>query len=155
MAPTDPLVLLWPRMLVLFTDRRDAMFAMLTSHGLTPPHAHALAVLSEGPVRMRDMADQMMCDASYITSIVDRLEDTGLAERRLNPTDRRVKEIALTEQGSRAAQDIRSVMTELPVQFRRLSKTEKTQLAALLERLVPETDGLADPFRPIPKGKQG
>jgi DNA-binding MarR family transcriptional regulator len=143
--------LTWARMLSLFVERRDAMFVTLTAHGLTPPHAHALSVLAEGPVRMRNLADQMMCDASYITSIVDRLEEAGLAERRLNATDRRVKEVALTAKGRRVAQSLRTTMTEPPTQFARLTKAERAQLAAVVERLVPQVDGLPDPFRPTPK----
>jgi DNA-binding MarR family transcriptional regulator len=148
-APQSDLT--WARMLSLFVERRDAMFVTLTAHGLTPPHAHALAVLAEGPVRMRNLADQMLCDASYITSIVDRLEEAGLAERRLNPTDRRVKEVALTAKGRRAAQHLRATMTEPPTQFARLTKAERTQLAAVIERMVPEVVDLPDPFRPTPK----
>ncbi len=148
--PIEP-DLTWARMLSLFVERRDAMFVTLTAHGLTPPHAHALSVLADGPVRMRDLADHMMCDASYITSIVDRLEEAGLAERRLNPTDRRVKEVALTTKGRRAAQSLRATMTEAPTQFARLTKAERAQLAAVVERMVPEVADLPDPFRPTPK----
>lgn len=148
--PSEP-DLTWSRMLTLFVERRDAMFAMLGAHGLTPPHGHALSVLGDGPVRMRDMAEQMMCDASYITSIVDRLEEAGLAERRLNPTDRRVKEVALTAKGRRAAQHLRATMTEPPSQFARLTKAERAQLAAVIERMVPGPIDLADPFRKTPK----
>ena len=151
---TDP-DLTWARMLSLFVERRDAMFSTLTAHGLTPPHAHALSVLADGPVRMRNLADHMMCDASYITSIVDRLEEAGLAERRLNPTDRRVKEVALTARGRRVAQSLRATMTAPPTQFARLSKNERAQLAAVIERMVPGLEGLPDPFRPTPKPTAG
>jgi DNA-binding MarR family transcriptional regulator len=147
----DGVDLTWARMLSLFVERRDAIFDALTAHGLTPPHAHALTVLAEAPVRMRDLADQMMCDASYITSIVDRLEEAGLAERRLNATDRRVKEVALTAKGRRVALKLRATMTQPPTQFAKLTRAERTQLAAVLERLVPDVSGLPDPFRPTPK----
>ena len=143
--------LTWSRMLTLFAERRDAMFALLGAHGLTPPHGHALSVLSDGPVRMRDMADQMMCDASYITQIVDRLEEAGLAERRLSATDRRVKEVALTTKGRRAAQHLRTTFTEPPTQFARLTKAERAQLEMVIKRMVPGEIDLADPFRQTPK----
>ena len=69
------LELLWSRMMTLFAAARDEMFAILLRHDLTPPHGFALKMLHDGPMRMRDMADRMTCDASYITSVVDRLEE--------------------------------------------------------------------------------
>lgn len=129
------------------------MFALLGAHGLNPPHGHALAALAAGPIRMRELADHMLCDASYITSIVDRLEETGLAVRRADPTDRRVKTIALTEKGERAAADIRLTMSAPPAEFKRLTKAELAVFASAMERLVPETTA-ADPFRVLPKPAQ-
>ena len=90
-GPADDM--LWARMMTLFATARDAMFSILARHGLTPPHGFAITMLHDGPMRMSDMAARMTCDASYVTAIVDRLEEVGLAVRRTSPTDRRVKEI--------------------------------------------------------------
>src|SRR5580704_11680280 len=60
--------------------------------GLTPQQAHALRTLDPTrPVPMRELAAGIMCDASTVTGIVDRLEARGLVERRPDPDDRRVK----------------------------------------------------------------
>jgi len=53
----------WQRMMSLFFSRRDALFAELSKLALTPPHGHALMSLRHGPIRMRDLADAMACDA--------------------------------------------------------------------------------------------
>ena len=90
----------------------------------------------------------MTCDASYITAIVDRLEKVGLAERRVSATDRRVKEIALTELGRTVAEEIRATMTSPPAAFDRLSRADRSALASLLAKVVPDLDTLPDPFRP-------
>ncbi len=140
----------WARLLTLFVAKRDEMFAMLHGYGLTPPHAHALSVLSEGPSRMRDLADRMMCDASYITTIVDRLEQAGLAERRPAATDRRVKEIALTIDGIAASKRIASTMSTPPAEFQTLSRADRQTLATLLAKAVPLSNLAVDPFRPKP-----
>lgn len=144
----DDLAPSWLRMLALFIEKRDAMFDVLHGYGLTPPHAHALSVLATSPHRMRDIADSMTCDASYITAIVDRLESGGLAERRVSPTDRRVKEIALTERGTQVADEIRATMTSPPEAFALLSRADRAMLATLLAKIVPDLDTLPDPFRP-------
>jgi len=123
------------------------MFAILLRHELTPPHGFALTMLHEGPMRMSDMAARMTCDASYITSVVDRLEETGLAERRTSPTDRRVKEIALTPAGERVAGEVRRTMTSPPAAIDRLTVAERRALAALMAKVVPDDEVVADAFR--------
>ena len=70
--------------------------------GLTAPQATLLTLLSE-PMSMRQFAELMGCDASNVTGIVDRLEAKGLVVRTADPDDRRVKRLARTGQGDRAA----------------------------------------------------
>jgi DNA-binding MarR family transcriptional regulator len=48
---------------------------------------------------MRRLAEQMNCEASNLTGLVDRLEIRGLVERRPDPADRRVRLLALTHEG--------------------------------------------------------
>ena len=48
---------------------------------------------------MRALADALMCDASMVTWLVDRLEERGLVDRGSSPTDRRVKTLILTPLG--------------------------------------------------------
>jgi DNA-binding MarR family transcriptional regulator len=84
--------------IVLTTDHRISALARL---GLTPNDSRALMTLDEHVGRtMRSLAAEWACDASTATWIVDRLEAKGLAERRSNPADRRVKLVVLTPSGS-------------------------------------------------------
>jgi DNA-binding MarR family transcriptional regulator len=100
-------------------------------------------MLADGPMRMRDIADLMICDASYVTAIVDNLENLGLAERRPSSVDRRVKEIALTTRGKAAADHIREQMTAPPPALEQLSAAERKALAKILDRLeLDDTAGL-------------
>jgi DNA-binding MarR family transcriptional regulator len=146
-AKPDDLTDAWSRMLTLFLAKRDAMFATLRGYGLTPPHAHALSVLAGGPTRMRVLAELMVCDASYITAVVDRLEEIGLAERRPNATDRRVKEIALTDRGVEAAARIGSTMSSAPPEFETLSAADRRVLAQLMAKVVPVANGSSAAFK--------
>jgi DNA-binding MarR family transcriptional regulator len=142
--------LLWSRMMTLFASARDSMFSILLRHDLTPPHGFAITMLHDGPMRMRDMAERMTCDASYITSVVDRLEETGLAERRPSPSDRRVKEIALTPAGERVASEVRQTMTAPPAAIERLTVAERRTLAGLMAKVVRDDEVVADAFRKPP-----
>ena len=143
--PADDM--LWARMMTLFAAARDTMFSILARHGLTPPHGFAISMLHAGPMRMSDMAARMTCDASYITAVVDRLEEVGLAVRRTSPTDRRVKEIALTAAGERVAADVRRAMDAPPPAIDRLSPADLRALGRLMALVVPDDEVVQDAFR--------
>jgi DNA-binding MarR family transcriptional regulator len=111
-APSDraELALLMRR----FGDRmRQRFLSVVVEFGLTPPLYIALKHLDD-PAPMRDLADRLSCDASYVTGIADRLEALGLVARRPDPSDRRVKQLALTTKGRtvRAAVDERIEVSE-------------------------------------------
>ncbi|WP_052847538.1 MarR family winged helix-turn-helix transcriptional regulator [Streptomyces avicenniae] len=73
-----------------------------TAAGLDLPPAQAIVVARlDEPAPMRRLAEWLSCDASNVTGIVDGLERRGLVERRTDPADRRVKMVALTDEGRR------------------------------------------------------
>jgi DNA-binding MarR family transcriptional regulator len=90
--------------IVLTADHRISVLGRL---GLTPNDSRALISLDERAGRtMRSLATEWECDASTATWIVDRLEAKGLAERRAEPTDRRVKLVVLTTRGATTREDM-------------------------------------------------
>ena len=145
----ESLELAWSKLQPLFFSKRDAFFEIIAAHGLTPSHGQALAVLTEGPMRMRDIADSLVCDASYVTAIVDNLEHLGFAIRQPSSTDRRVKEIALTERGRAVTAEIHAHMTTPPEALRQLSVADRRTLAGILAKLELEV-----PDSPWPRGNR-
>ena len=72
--------------------QRTRIGAALTELGLTFAQAHALRLLEpDRPSPMSSLAELLVCDASNITGIADRLEARGLVERRSVGADRREK----------------------------------------------------------------
>lgn len=137
MSTTDAeLTAAWAPLVALFMSARDRHFEAMRQLGLTPPHGLALMSLG-APRRMSELAEAMSCDASYITSIVDRLEELGLAERRASTTDRRVKEVALTRKGHRAVEKLHSLMHRPPAALQQLSTTDRKALIRILGKLAP------------------
>jgi DNA-binding MarR family transcriptional regulator len=67
------------------------------------------------------LANQLGVDRTVMTYLLDDLERAGLIERRPDPADRRVRRVAVTDQG-------RKLLTELD---RRLNETEEHVLSAL------------------------
>ena len=118
------------------SDVMRSIFARrLQAFGLTPPLVFVLKLLDQ-PRPMRSLADELLFDPSYVTSLVDTLEMKGLAERRADPSDRRVKLIALTPAGSQLRQQLHvGLCTGLPG-FNTLTDEDRITLATLLMRAV-------------------
>jgi len=85
---------------------------------------------------MRDLAEHWGCDASYVTSLVDGLEERGFAERRPHATDRRIKTVVLTAEGAQTKAAVLARLWEPPSSFSALSEDEREQLCKLLRKLA-------------------
>jgi DNA-binding MarR family transcriptional regulator len=105
-------------------------------HRLTGAQARVLALLSAGPMPMRQIAQRLKCEPSNVTGIVDRLEARGLAERRADPADRRVKLAAATTAGSETAAELRDSLDFAREPLAGLSVLERTLLRDLLQRML-------------------
>jgi DNA-binding MarR family transcriptional regulator len=127
----------WRSVCELFFDgeAQHRMHRACASVGLTPGQMRALLRLSpELPTAMRDLGDRWGCDASYVTALIDGLEERGLAARRPHPTDRRVKTVVLTTAGKRIRDRALEILHEPPAGFRALSAVEQRQLRDLLQK---------------------
>jgi MarR family transcriptional regulator, organic hydroperoxide resistance regulator len=123
------------------------MFSLLHSHktqvvsafaeiGLTPQLAHALHVLPREGLTMHALADELACDASNATGIVDRLEKRGLTERRTDKNDRRVKRVCLTAAGRRVREKVSERFRRPPPSIAALSVADQNALREILERAL-------------------
>ncbi|MCW3814158.1 MarR family winged helix-turn-helix transcriptional regulator [Micromonospora sp. DR5-3] len=106
--------------------------------GLTPAAARALHELDpDRPLPGRDLAEQLGCDRSNVTALVDKLEQAGLVERRVDPADRRQKTLVVTEAGRRVRDRVRQVMSD----SRLLGGLSTAELATLRELVWKVSDG--------------
>lgn len=104
--------------------------------GLTPAVTKALVHLApDHPIPMRELAAALRCDNSYVTTVVDALEERGMARRVAHPTDRRVKIVDLTEHGAAVATRVRAALDQPPPAFATLTDKETAQLLKLLRKL--------------------
>jgi DNA-binding MarR family transcriptional regulator len=123
--------------LLLEGEGHDRMAMASEAAGVSPGLLKTLFHLQPGEgVPLRDLAEHWKCDASYVTSIADGLEERGLTERRPHPTDRRVKMLALTEEGTAARLRALAVIFEPPGAMGALTGPEQRQLRDLLRRLA-------------------
>jgi DNA-binding MarR family transcriptional regulator len=107
-------------------------------HSLTGAQARVLALLAREPTPMRQVARQLKCEPSNVTGIVDRLESRGLAVRRPDPADRRVKLAAATEEGIEMAERLRAALDFAREPLAGLTPAERTVLRDLLQRMLGE-----------------
>ncbi|MFD4527395.1 MarR family winged helix-turn-helix transcriptional regulator [Streptomyces sp. NPDC058470] len=105
-------------------------------HALTGAQARLLSLLSLEPLPMRRLAQKLKCEPSNVTGIVDRLEVRGLVERRPDPSDRRVKLAAATEEGLRVARSLRESLRFAREPLAGLSREERVSLRGLLQRML-------------------
>ncbi|MER6032623.1 MarR family transcriptional regulator [Streptomyces sp. NPDC001835] len=115
-----------------YADYEEAAAA----HALTGPQARLLSLLSLEPLPMRKLAQRLKCEPSNVTGIVDRLESRGLAERRPDPADRRVKLAAATDEGRKVARDLREGLRFAREPLAGLSAEERRSLRDLLRRML-------------------
>jgi MarR family transcriptional regulator, organic hydroperoxide resistance regulator len=132
--------LLWVVMRRIWEDAERR----LAPSGLTMKHSWALHALDE-PMSMSGLAERLGIDASYVTAIADQLEERGLIERRAHPTDRRIKSLALTDEGRRTRDEILvELWTTIPV-LDGLTDLDRRELQRILDKAVgASVDGTAD-----------
>ncbi|MER7482296.1 MarR family transcriptional regulator [Streptomyces sp. NPDC126510] len=105
-------------------------------HALTGAQARLLSLLCLEPLPMRRLAQQLKCEPSNVTGIVDRLEARGLVERQPNPSDRRVKVAAATAEGRQVARNLRESLRFAREPLAGLSEEERVALRDALRRML-------------------
>jgi DNA-binding MarR family transcriptional regulator len=112
----------------------------MAKHGLTDAQWRPLFYLSNNtnsPNTATHIARAMYCDAGATTRMLDRLEDKGLLRRERSVDDRRVQQLALTEEGRRVAAIVPYVLCDvLNAHLADLSRAEVDQLRDLLQRIL-------------------
>lgn len=106
--------------------------------GLEPRHYAVLRALrAAGGQSQQAVADRLQIPPSTMVSLVDHLEQQGWLERRLAATDRRTRQLHLTERGAQVLDEA----TRLGAQWEQqictgLSDIERDQLLGLLRRVA-------------------
>jgi DNA-binding MarR family transcriptional regulator len=127
---------------VLITDVVDEL-------DLTRPLADALWQLDPAsePPTMGRLAARLGCDPSTVTFLAARLEEKGLATRQVNPDNRRIKTVHLTQRGRDARRTLVDAMaTRSPVA--KLDPDAQQQLRQLLLQALPPGSSPAPDVHP-------
>ena len=102
---------------------------------VAPPHLLAMFKL-EGGLAMKDLAQRMSCDASFVTAIADTLEKRGFIRREPGQRDRRVKNLLLTQEGCVAKERMfEQLAAKMPWSYA-LDDSERACLLTLLRKML-------------------
>jgi DNA-binding MarR family transcriptional regulator len=117
--------------------------------GIDPRQGLLLRVLgTDGPSTQADLARRIRVPASKVVGLVDELEAAGLAVRRAEQGDRRVRVVHLTDLGTRILGDLSKASAAHEKELTAsLSADDRRQLVALLESVADEL-GLARGIHP-------
>jgi|SRR5271165_3244300 len=110
----------------------------LEPEGLHPRHFGVMTMVAAHPgMSQQHLHEKTAIDRSSMVAVIDELEGKGLAERRPDPDDRRVRTIFLTARGIATLARIRAVAGELQREFFDvLSEPERAAFHAMLLKLA-------------------
>src|SRR6059058_843025 len=105
--------------------------------GLRPQHFGVLQVIAAQPgTAQNELVARSMIDPSTMVKLIDELESRGLAERRVDPHDRRRRAVHLTEQGQEALERARTAANRTVDELLApLDQAERDTLRTLLRKL--------------------
>jgi DNA-binding MarR family transcriptional regulator len=92
-------------LLEMARQTHEVVLAVAARHDLTGQQVGLLRLL-DTPVSMRAFAEELSCDPSNVTGLVDRVERLGLVDRVPDPDDRRIRMLTLTSKGRRLRDEI-------------------------------------------------
>ena len=134
--PHDLAAEVWQALSGWFMRHRERVHGHLQELGLSFGDMRALLVLdAHNPRPMGALAEAWACDASNATWMVDRLEQRGLVERRMLPSDRRVKAVVLTAAGATTKADLQARLAQPPPDLLALGRADLEALRGALAKL--------------------
>jgi MarR family transcriptional regulator, transcriptional regulator for hemolysin len=94
-----------------FSRKLRAMFdARVRERSMTLPRARVFFTLNKKDgINQRELADRLDLETPTLVRILDTMEGQGFVERRVAGSDRRAKEIYMTEAGRKVAGEVESL----------------------------------------------
>ena len=116
---------------------RAAFGQALEPLGLRPPHFGVLRTIAAQPgTAQNELVARSMIDPSTMVKLIDELEARGLAERRVDPQDRRRRAVHLTDQGRETLDQARAAANRTVDEvLAPLDQAERDALRSLLRKL--------------------
>src|SRR3954452_496153 len=117
---------------------RRSFIALLEPHGFHPREFGLMTVMAKRPgITQQELASLARVDPSSMVALLDDLERRGIAERRVDPEDRRRRSVYLTKKGEDTMRILQREARKAAKTFLEpLSEEERETLNALLRKLA-------------------
>ena len=122
-------------LLIHVAEQAKAEFAESVADFDLPLHLVRAMMSLDQPAPMRELADHLACDRSYIPGLADQLEERGLVTR-VPGEDRRVKLLELTAEGRDLRDRLADAVAGRSMVLQRLTPDERRTLEPLLRKLL-------------------
>lgn len=109
--------------------------SVASAFGVAPHDLLALFKM-DGVLTMKELAQHMGCDASFVTAIADTLERHGFARREPSERDRRVKNLVLTPEGITAKERMMAQLAAKMPWCYALDDSERRCLLFLMRKML-------------------
>ncbi len=149
MSPVDPLLLALHRCIQLFMQRSmRGLLAYARQNGLSMSQLGAMVhIHHQGCSGVAGLGDELGVTSSAASQLLERLVQSGLALRSEDPSDRRLKQCVLTEQGRRVLDESMAArqgwLLDLAAS---LSDGEKRTVLAALHILIDKAEPAGPPL---------
>lgn len=111
----------------------------LKSHGLSEPQYNILRVLrgyrNEGPSSIGFLKERMLDRSSDVSRLVDKLYEKELIDRKENNSDRRQKDVIITEKGMLLLSEMQICENQVDAILQHLTDEEVLQLNTILDKI--------------------
>ena len=130
---------LWLLLIEFALSQRVWWTEVCGAFDLTPTQGLVMRLLDpRTPLAMNALAEAMVCDASNVTGVVDKLEARGLIVRQAVENDRRVKHLAVTDRGRELRRKLFAAAAKPPEPIAKLSRDSRDKLSGVLRALLAE-----------------
>ena len=109
--------------------------SIAAGYEIAPHDLLALFKLDAG-LAMKELAQRMGCDASFVTAVADTLEKRGFIRREPGQRDRRVKYLMLTPEGNAAKERMMAQLAAKMPWCYGLDETERQCFLRLLQKML-------------------
>ena len=102
-------------------DHENRVHALLNARGhpdIRPSHSAVFANLGTGAVRVSELAERAQVTQQAMGKMLKELERMGSIERAVDDTDKRAREIRLTERGVALVKDTQQALEEVQSHYR-------------------------------------
>jgi MarR family transcriptional regulator, 2-MHQ and catechol-resistance regulon repressor len=104
---------------------------------ISPAHLDIMKILqNEGVLHIAEIGERLQIQKPQMTYLIDRLEQFGMVTRQPAPSDRRVTNVALTDEGCRILKEFDcAILSTVEEKLSHLSESELEDISVSLRKI--------------------